>query len=322
MNIIPIVLASDENYSKYMYVTILSILANKNDDTFCNFYLLVSNLFQKSIHNEFIKLQNKYPNCSINFIEMGSDFTSLKMLIDHITYPTYYRLKMAELLPQYDKVIYLDTDVIVKKDLTEYYNIDLEDNYIAGVCAVTYALHWDVNIDTYKSYGISDLRDIVNAGVTLWNLKKIRDNNLTPKLVEMISNNYYGQDQDIINIIFHKKIKFVNVTYNLMTKYPQLVNKNHKDYMFLKEVYGESNIENALKSPVIIHYADKIKPWDKMNSWLAKIWWEYAKQSPFYWDFIINRFISVRKKSNRIIIKFLGIKLKLRIRTKTSKRDI
>lgn len=312
MHKIPIVLSSDENYSRYMYVTILSILENKNDDTFCDFYLLVPNEFSSFINKEFYKLQERYTNCAINFVEMDSDFTKLKMSISHITYPTYYRLKMAELLPQYDKVIYLDTDVIVKKDLSEYYNIDLNNNYVGGVCAIGYAINWDKNIKAYESYGINNLKDLVNAGVTLWNLKKIREENLTQQLMSMIPNNYGGQDQDIINIAFHKNIKFVPLKFNLMTKYPQLTDKTHKDYCLLKEVFGEDNIEEALKSPVIIHYADRVKPWKNSRSWLAFKWWEYAKKSPFFINFIINRYICVEKRADRIIFNFFGIKLKIK----------
>ena len=66
-----------------------------------------------------------------------------------------------------------------------------------------------------------------------------------------------------------------------MTRYTDLRNKKHKKYSQYIEVYGEDMISEALAKPVIIHYANKIKPWDKPHSWLAKYWWQYAKQTSF-----------------------------------------
>ena len=118
MKTIPIVLASDENYVPYMYVTILSLLKNKNVDTEYDIYCLVTSSIKKQAKEKFLKLQEKYQT-NIKFIDMGDFFSDNVVQINHITIPTYYRLKMPELLQNYEKAIYLDTDVIVLKDLTE-----------------------------------------------------------------------------------------------------------------------------------------------------------------------------------------------------------
>lgn len=285
-NIIPIVLASDENGAAYMYVTIESTAANSNKNTFYDFYLLVPKNFPNNLENIFYTLSCKYPNINISFINMGNEFSDLKLNIEHTASPTYYRLKIADLLPQYKKVIYLDTDVIVKKDLTEYFNIDLEDNFVAGVIATAFLLS-PTFPKYYKSISSKTMSNYINAGVIILNIEKIRNENMTEKLCEMSKNNYRTQDQDVINIAFHDKIKVLPFKYNYMTKYAKNIIDN--DPALIK-IYSEDNMKEANENPVIIHYADKIKPWKDETSFKAQDWWLYAKNTPFYNYFIMDLF--------------------------------
>lgn len=147
MTTIPIILAADNNYAPYMSVLMISILKNAKSNPFIDFYLLVPDSFD----NKYKKLIQKdckfYTNKQINFINMKNAFSNTKQMISHITKQTYYRLIAAEILPEaYDKCIYLDIDTIVNCDISELYNIDLKDNYIAGVKGPIYHFAKDGNI--------------------------------------------------------------------------------------------------------------------------------------------------------------------------------
>lgn len=317
---IPIILAADENYAKYMYITILSALENKNDKTIYKFFLLVPKEFEEKTSNYFYDLEKKYKNTSIKFVEMREDFQNHTMSIRHITSPTYYRLRAAELLRSYDKSIYLDVDVIINKDLSELYDIELGDNYIAGVKAATYIMK-KYNLKYYKSIGLPETSQYINAGVTLWNLAKIREDNLSEKLFELSMQNFSSMDQDVINVAFYNNIKHLDLKYNLMTKYDNFQKPKRSEYKKLAEIYGDENIKNALKNPVIIHYADQRKPWNCDSVMLSKYWWRYAKMSPYYKEI----YKTYRKKYPRIkqvfqvtnvgvhkVITILGVKLKIK----------
>lgn len=282
---IPIVFATDEKGAEFVYVSILSILKNSNPESFYRFYILIPNTFSQESKQYFNKLSQNYPNTEINFIDMGDFLLNQNMRISHITPQTYYRLKLAELLPE-SKVLYLDYDIIACKDISEFYNLDISDYYIAGTLAATYIYNVK-NKEKYSTLGLKNLSNYINAGVTLWNLKKIRNEALTPILCNMIQNNYSSQDQDIINIAFQNKIKVLPLKYNLMTKYFPL-NETNKNFEKIKNVYTEKSIQEALQNPIIIHYADKIKPWNEPDSELAKYWWETAKESPFYEKFLLK----------------------------------
>ncbi len=321
---IPIILAADENYAKYMYITILSALENKNDKTIYKFFLLVPKEFEEKTSNYFYDLEKKYKNTSIKFVEMREDFQNHTMSIRHITSPTYYRLRAAELLRSYDKSIYLDVDVIINKDLSELYDIELGDNYIAGVKAATYIMK-KYNLKYYKSIGLPETSQYINAGVTLWNLAKIREDNLSEKLFELSMQNFSSMDQDVINVAFYNNIKHLDLKYNLMTKYDNFQKPKRSEYKKLAEIYGDENIKNALKNPVIIHYADQRKPWNCDSVMLSKYWWRYAKMSPYYKEI----YKTYRKKYPRIkqvfqvtnvgvhkVITFCGVKIKIKNKRK------
>ncbi len=279
---IPIVLASDKNGIFQMYTTILSAIENKNNDTFYEFYCLIPSKFSKFVNKKFYKLTQKYKNVSIKFIKMGTSFSNIKMQIAHITSPTFYRLKIAELLPNRDKAIYLDIDTIVLADLKELYYTDLGDNYIGGVHHASFALNKNEDSKKYyDSIGFKDMKYYINAGVILWNLKQIRKNNLTKSLIELSQNTYRVMDQDIINLACYGKIKHIDLKYNLMTSFNERFLSNTETTKEFYEFYGEKEVKSALDKPIIIHYASSKKPWIDKTSWLSEYWLKYSKKCPF-----------------------------------------
>lgn len=280
MNKIPIVLASDRNCVFQLYTTILSALENKNKDTFYTFYCLIPKKFSKFIQKKFQQLTSKYTNNKIIFICMKNAFNDVKIQIAHITLPTFYRLKIAELLPKEEKILYLDIDTIVLEDLTELYNTSLNGFYIAGVHEIGQVVEYKRDIEYYNKIGLKNLDTYINAGVTLWNLELIRQNDITPKLLELAKNTYRYMDQDIINLAFFGKVKLIAPKYNLMASYKKRFLDNPETKKVIYNFYGENVIESAINSPTIIHYNTTIKPWTNKKVWLSEFWLKYAKKVP------------------------------------------
>lgn len=275
---IPIVLASDRKGVGLLYTTILSALISKHKNTCYDFYCLTQNKFSKFAYKQFKKLETKYKNTSINFINMKNDFQDKQMQIKYITSPTYYRLKLADIFPQYNKIIYLDIDTVVMQDLTSLYNIDLEDNYIAGVHTVGYKIEIP---DYNEKLDIPNLDSYINAGIIVWNLELIRKDNMTEKLLALSNNVYKYMDQDIINVAFFNRIKHIDFKYNLMVSYKHRFLDDKEKCKIIYETYGKNNIKQAIQHPAIIHYASEKKPWVLKSVWLGKHWQKVASKSPF-----------------------------------------
>ena len=264
----------DDEYVNYMIVTMLSVVLN-NKNCRLNFYILISLDFSDKSKQYIKNVFNKYKNVKIIFLEVDNSYDNVKLTHDFINLQTYYRLSLPDLLPlNVNRCLYLDTDVIVNGDLINYFSLDIEDYYFAGVVAAGYLFSKEYN---EKRLLLPDISTYTNAGVILMNIEKMRQDGLTSKFKELLSMNYHDQDQDILNVSCYNKILNIPLKYNLMTKYEKLWDK-------CVEVgaYSKSEIEEALSAPVIIHYADKIKPWDNKEILFSKLWWDYAKKTPVY----------------------------------------
>lgn len=324
MTTIPIILASDNNYAPYMSVLMISILKNAKSNPFIDFYLLVPESFKEKYKKTIQADCRFYKNKQINFIDMQNAFSQTKRMIAHITEQSYYRLKATEILPkEYDKCIYLDIDTIVNDDLSELFSIDIEDNYVAGVKAPGYHFPEDGNRKYCERIGIPSINQYINSGVMLLNLKKIREDNLTPTLCEEALKNYPTVDQDVINKVFYNKIKHLEFKYNAMTA------RIYAEDSKLLKIFTKEELDEARTTPFIIHYADKIKPWDSKNCIFADYWWKYAKLSNFYpqiiksqikenikkvKDKILKNIYEYSKSDSHRTYKILGIKIKRRIK--------
>jgi lipopolysaccharide biosynthesis glycosyltransferase len=204
----------------------------------------------------------------------------------------------------------MDTDVIVLKDLTNLFSTDLEGNYIAGVKAAGYIINKDKTEKYYISIGLKNITEYINAGVTLWNLDNIRRDNLTPKLLELAAKNFSSMDQDVINVAFQGNIKHLPLKYNLMTPYERRYSdKTSAEYKKLVSIYKDDSLNEAFSDPVIIHYADKVKPWNDKTSFLSQVWWKYAKLTKF--KFVKQKSKSefwkkVKYKDGKKITRYLG----------------
>ena len=281
--IIPVVFSTiDDDYIYYLYVSIFSILKHSRKKEFYNFYILVPDDFSESSKRKINVLSNLYSNSQFSFINMGDAFKETQQIHAHVKYPTYYRLLIPNILAQYDKCIYLDSDTLICSDLSRLYEHDVSDVYVAGVKAAAYMLNEHNIKDNTTRLHIADVSNYINAGVLLLNLKKIREDNLVTKFLGLMQHNFRDQDQDIINVACYKKIKTLPYKYNMMTKYEKIYNQ-----CMDAKAYTSSEIAEAISNPIIIHYADKIKPWQNNNVFQGKKWWTYAKQTPFYQNILL-----------------------------------
>ena len=268
---IPVVLISDEDTMFSVATTMISLLENSSKKNKILFNLLHTGDVSRQSLDKIKSIETKYPNASVNFINMGDKYKNEKKTSERIHYACLYKMCIAEVLPQFDKVVYLDTDVIVRHDITEFYNIDLEDNYIGGVFSFYHYMHNRYLINWLR---IPNLDTYINAGVLSMNLKKIREDNMEKKLQYYIGTFPESLDQHIMNMVYYRKIKLLPPKWNLTMG---MVN-TWEDVDFF---YSPKESIEVIHNPAIVHFAGKLKPWKFFNVFLGYEWIKYHKMSPF-----------------------------------------
>lgn len=285
MNTVPIVFAFDNNLVFPACICLSSLMMSAKETTFYDIFILypASDEFERK---DIDRVQEFYPNCRIQYIAVDDTFAGA-FEIRGITTPAYYRLLIPELIPQYDKILYSDVDVIFRSDLYDIYSsIDMQGCLLAGVNSLSHL------VPAYAKYYTEQLKrnpsSIVYSGNLIFNGKQMREEHTTEKLIEHRGQKYMFQDMDILNVVCEGRIKFLSPCFCLSTFIAeQAIYGKEK----LTEIWTDQEIATALSSG-IVHYNGQ-KPW---HGWCINfdIWWEYYRKSPFfdekfYFDFFYNK---------------------------------
>ena len=269
----------DNKYTYPTLVSMISVLENSSRYTFYTFYLLVEkNIFKQENKDKLMNLEDKYERCKINILELTNE--NLKYARTN-RYPmaAYYRLLLPDLITDFNRVIYLDGDTLVFNDLTEMFNLEMNNNIMLGFVDNSFQKAEEFGIKTYK---------YVTSGVLLINLKKLRKYNYTAKFFDFIEDNkdkLTQEDQTVINIVLHGKIDLLPPKYGMwnFVKREDLIKHNcYGNINSNIKAYDEKEVFKAWKLPAIIHYV-RAKPWKRKNSFTHREfhekWWDYAKKS-------------------------------------------
>ncbi len=271
MKNIHIVLASDNNYAQHLGITLISILENNVSDNNIFFYILENGL-SKINKEKIISISNKY-KCELKFYNVNQGQIKNYPAIGHLSKATYLRLLIPDIIPlKIEKILYLDCDLVVLKDLGSLYRTDLKGKALGAVKDVKAA-------EIIRIFFYPNLQSYFNAGVMLIDVKMWRDFNLVKKADEFINkykNELTAADQDVLNCLFRNSWLELPSIFNIDMK--------HEDV-------------NSLPSSktVVLHYSDKIKPWSYLYCGRnKKYYFKYLAQSPWanfqYNDKTLNNF--------------------------------
>ena len=269
INYIPVALSTNNNYISLAYVCMTSILYSKKEFTYISFYLIISRDFiQKNI--DFLKsLYNQYDYFNITFVKIDNRYNKA-FVSRYITQESYFRFSLGELIPQLNKIIYLDNDVIVFKDLTNLYNMNFNDKMILGQ-----PVHYD-NSSNEGYYRI-------NPGIILINLKKMREKKIEKKILNIVINKkekYYYHDQSIINKYLKKYLgDFPPENHARPYNVSQSIKFNNKT----GNLYNNDFFLFSWKYPTMRHYLGVAKPSRlDVNIKIVEDWWYFARLSKYF----------------------------------------
>lgn len=297
MKKIPIVFCFDDNLELQAGVCLTSLLMNAAPDTFYDIFILhaASCRFPGGKLNG---LSDKFHNCRITYRVVNNDFDN-SFEIRGITVATYYRLLIPDLIPEYDKIMYSDVDVIFLGDLAGIYEeTDLTDYYVAGV-SVPYS-----DISDYMEKVIHlKCTEYISAGNIIMNSRKMREEGIVEKFKEVAKGNWRYQDMDTLNLVCRGKVKYLPPWYCVVGTISEILSDEHQPY------YSKEEVEQVLNQG-IIHYNGP-KPWEQycIN---FDIWWEYYRKSVFFHPKAYYNFFSRKMNDYDSLTLWRRVKILLR----------
>lgn len=283
--IVPVVFAADNNYVPQLTTTIYSAMKNASPDRYYDVTVL-----QRDIdwHN-----QQRMRDFFSQFTNMNLRFANVERLMsgyelstnnEHISVETYYRFLIQQALPFYNKVLYLDSDIIIPGDIAKLYDTELGDTLLAAIHDIDFLGNLNVKHGKRMEYakGILKMKnpyDYFQAGVLVLNTKAMREQYTIKQWLTYASNTaYIYNDQDVLNICCEGKVTYLPWEWNVVhdcggrvgNLFVQAPNDMYDTYM------------QSRSNPQIIHYAGYQKPWVDPDCDYAPVYWDYARDTPFY----------------------------------------
>ena len=274
---ISVVYACDAGYVLPTIVSIASLLKNKNTETSVQIYIIATRDTFTQMAPILDLLCKHYRTAAPKSLEPLSSYDNSPVTVAHLTRTMYYRLDIPRLLPDIDKCIYLDGDTIVLDDITELYSAIANDDYIAGVKAAAYYYPEQSQQAKADRLLINEFTDYINSGVLVMNLDMIRHDCIVEKWGGLLKFKLSGHDQDILNSACHGHITLLHPKFNLMTKYSPANQSSYTEIPSISLCWTKEDWREACITPTVIHYADRVKPWQNTSVDFSDLWWEYAE---------------------------------------------
>ena len=268
---IPVALAADANYLPYVAVTINSLVANTKSG---NLDVLVFHAgIGESSREDFLKGVRKDERVSVRFVDIGDEVkeTAAGRFVqkNYLSVTTLFRLFMPRVLAAYERILYLDADLIVCQDISELYDADLAGCLFGAVRDYGMADYVRSKPDLREfagKYGFSEWDGYFNAGVMLMDLAALRSADLLDRLLPVaVEAAKFCCDQDALNYICKGRIRYLDPKWNVLA---------------LPASY-EEQLKAAGGHAGIIHFVGGKKPWKYPSQLCAHLWWRYVEDPDF-----------------------------------------
>lgn len=257
---IPVVFATDKNYLPYVKVAINSVIAN-NADGNLDIIVLCSGICDESIRS-FLARYAGLENVSVRFVDLSKILGATKLSefkhVGRLPVSACYRLFLPDILTTYDKVIYLDVDTSVCRDLGDLYSVDLGDDLLGAAIDVVNSSSRPDYAEWARGHGFTEWDTYVNTGVLLLNLKAFRKDKLLDLLLPIaVEASKWFCNQDALNFVCKGRIAPLDPRWNVQLG----------DYC-LKEQIALTGDEMW-----VAHFTGSQKPWLLPARRYSHLWW-------------------------------------------------
>jgi lipopolysaccharide biosynthesis glycosyltransferase len=247
--IIPVLFCIDGKFWQHLAVAIASLLENNRQSTFLIIVVSAAEMDAAAVAKLRSMIEARGSSLETIVYSQATNYQHLPTH-SHLTFAIYLRLFMTEYLDlSINKILYLDSDIIVCSNILELWSLPLGDAYI-GAAREPYN-RWQ-----REPLGFSPTDLYVNSGVMLVNLERWRADRVLPRLLEFAQNNkeiIHSPDQDTINSVFRGRICDIGYQWNWQALFPRFtpaeLGLDHETFSALR------------RAPKLVHFTSPYKPW-------------------------------------------------------------
>ena len=269
-NNISIVLISDNNYAIPARVVCNSIIRNNTQNNKIEINIIGIEFSQENLE-KFQQLDTEL--VVIKVIQTQNSLAHIANNHPHVSKAALQKFMIPEYFSNMDKILYLDCDVLVCEDLTELFTMNISTNYAAVVKDMAGTISENHHIKMNH-------KDYFNSGMMLLNLKKIREDNVVKKMIEVKASKQFTHfmDQDEFNYVFAENVTYLSPKYNFMSP-----NLNY-DFLDIASFYSLTldELQQIYKQPTIIHLTNYPKTWNDIDNINFKMWFNYIAKEDNY----------------------------------------
>lgn len=277
---IAIVCASDNNFALPMMVMLSSAVINLDKNSIVDIYIIDSGILEKN-RQRIEHLITRYNNVnSLSFLNKNLEDSKNLYATSAINKTTYLRILLPNLLPNLEKVIYLDSDLIVEDDLTKIWSISFDGCLAMGIQDYYFpTVSSNEALENYKELRLNTDTPFCNAGVIVMNLAAWRVEDIGNKIMNYCETTNQN-DQQGINAILAGRWKLIDPRWNVTLSSLD----SFKNTSFYRDLSLEEVRETLLSKPGILHYTSRFKPWHLGLQRLALInnYYSQNQRSRFY----------------------------------------
>lgn len=224
-----------------------------------------------------------FPNVSLRFFNIKEYIATEKLHVcAHFSAETFYRLLIPQFLRNYEKVIYLDSDLTILRDVAELFAVDLGENLLAAALdsGIISLCKLAPKIEDYLEtvLRLKNPKLYFQAGVLVFNIREFNETFMPYELLNFAeSHPFEWVDQDVLNVRCNGRVHILDFKWDVITYVRDIADQLKAESESLYKAYLESYEE-----PYIVHHAGPTKPWYDPQIDYAEVYWKYARQTPFY----------------------------------------
>ena len=270
---IVIAFACDDNYAQHVAVVMQSIFANAAPEDSHEFHILTMELSSET-QKRLIDFANAN-HAALTVQLLSSERLKLFPENHHHTLNTYLRLFIPDLLPEKDKIIYLDADILIFDSLRELWNHPLRSACVAAA-RDSMSYFGGSSLKIFEALNLPPSHYYFNAGVLLFNLKEALKIQLLDNVLAWAKSNpnlMFHSDQCILNALLIGKVSYLHPRWNLQVPLIDPVRFG----------WGCTQQQaEAVANPAIVHYVTSRKPWFRQYKLpYQHLYFQYLAQTPW-----------------------------------------